>query len=247
MEFWCDRASYMRNVDAQHIWFGVAQARVAETSGFTPFTLNNSILLPCTNPLGRAEDGLFSAFTRYCHTDALVLDLPEAMAHVQESARMRSEMTRSAHVPRVNHFLRDLVQRQFGLFKAFDPAQRLHFLAGVLRDLAGATASDRIAHLREYLSYARADVIDRLQHQLEGAADAPAYWQADARVIVEANTKALLSDAAPRLGDWPEDIDAAGCAKALVSELNGMADALEHWPALWQHAAEQGEKLLSAL
>jgi hypothetical protein len=29
--------------------------------------------------------------------------------------------------------------------------------------------------------------------------------------------------------------------------LNAMADALEHWPAMWQYAAEQGEKLLSAL
>ena len=51
----------------------------------------------------------------------------------------------------------------------------------------------------------------------------------------------------PFLSDWPDDIDDAGCAKMLVGELNGMADALEHWPALWQHAAEQGEKLLSAL
>jgi hypothetical protein len=246
-EFWRDRAGYMRNVEAQQIWFGAAQARVAETTGFTPFTLDNSILLPCTNPTGRGEDSLSSALTRYCHADALVIELPEAVAHVQESARKRSEATRSTYVPRVNHFLRDYVQRQFGLFKAADPGQRLRFLAEVLRDLAGASATDRIAHLREYLSYARADIIDRLQHQLEAASDAPVYWQADARAIVESNAKALLAKAAPRLGDWPEDIDAAGCASALAVELGGFADALEHWPALWQHAAEQGEKLLSAL
>ena len=246
-EFWRDRASYMRNVDAQQIWFGVAQARVAETSGFTPFTLDNSILLPCTNAVGRGEDSLFSALTRYCHADALVLELPDAIAHVQESARKRSETTRNVYVPRVNHFLRDYVQRQFGLFKAADPGQRLRFLAEVLRDLAGATATDRIAHLREYLSYARADVIDRLQHQLEGAADAPIYWQADVRAIAESNAKALLAKAPPRLSDWPEDIDDAGCAGALAGELGSLADALEHWPALWQHAAEQGEKLLGTL
>jgi hypothetical protein len=246
-EFWRERAEYLRNVEAQHIWYGVAQARVLEVSGFTPFAMDNSQLLPCTNPVGRGEDSLHGALMRYCHPDALTLELPEAVGHVQESARKRSDRTMSVYAPRVNYFLRDYVQRQFGLFKAADPGQRLRFLAEVLRDLAGATAADRIAHLREYLSYARADVIDRLQHQLEGAADAPVYWQADVRAIAESNAKALLAKAPPRLADWPEDIDAAGCASALAGELGGLADALEHWPALWQHAAEQGEKLLGTL
>ncbi len=246
-EFWSDRAGYLRNTEAQHVWFGVGQARVSEVTGFTPFTLDNSLMLPCTNGVGRGEDSLWSALTRYVHTDALVLELPQAIAHVQESPRKRADLTRSAYVPRVNHFLRDYVQRQFGLFKAADPAQRLCLFAEVLRDLAGASVSDRVAHLREYLSYGRADVVDRLQHQLEAATDAPIYWQADMRAIVEANAKALLAKAPPRLADWAEDADDSACAQALAAELNGMASALEHWPALWQHAAEQGEKLLSAL
>ncbi len=116
-----------------------------------------------------------------------------------------------------------------------------------MRDLAGASAADRIAHLREYRSYIHADTIDRVQHQMELAEGAPLYWQADARAIVEANAKAMLSSPPPRLMEWPEDIDDAGCAQALVTELDNMATALEHWPALWQNAAEQGEKLLGAL
>jgi hypothetical protein len=67
------------------------------------------------------------------------------------------------------------------------------------------------------------------------------------RSIVQANAKVLLSNASPRLGDWSEDLDDAGCAAALAEELTDMADALEHWPGLWQHAAEQGEKLLTGL
>lgn len=246
-EFWRDRESYLRNTDAQQIWFGVAQARVWDAVGYTPFTLDNSLLLPCTNPVGRGEDSLWSAMARFAHTDALVLELPEGIGHVQEGPRKRADVTRNAFVPNVNHFLRDYVQRQFGLFKAADPGQRLQFLAYVLRDLSGASSVDRIAHLREYLSFIHADIVDRLQHQLEAATEAPIYWQADVRAIVESNAKALLSKAAPRLGDWPEDIDNAGCAKALANELDSMANALEHWPALWQHAAEQGEKLLSTL
>ncbi len=101
--------------------------------------------------------------------------------------------------------------------------------------------------MREYLSYVRADMIDRLQHQLEAAADAPVYWQADARAIVQANARAMLADAPPRLAEWADDLDAAGCARALSTELEGMADFCAQWPALWRHAAEQGEKLLGAL
>jgi hypothetical protein len=245
--FWQDRASYLRNIEAQFVWQGVAQARALEVAGFTPFMLDNSRLLPCTNPVGRGEDSLASALTRYCHPDAVAFEMPEAIGHAQETARKRSDKTQSADVPRVNHFLRDYVQRQFGLFKAADTAQRLGLLANVLRDLAGASSDDRIAHLREYLGYVRANTIDRLQHQLEAATSAPIYWQADVRSIVQANAKVLLSNASPRLGDWSEDLDDPGCAAALAEELTDMADALEHWPGLWQHAAEQGEKLLTGL
>ena len=246
-EFWRERASYLRNAEAQHIWTGVAQAQAKEVTGFTPFTLDNSRMLPCTNPLGRGEDSLWSALTRQTHPDAVVFDMPEGIGHVQESPRARSALTRGTMVPRVNHFLRDYVQRQFGLYKSADPAQRLRLSADVFRDLAGATPNERIANLREYLSYVRADLIDSTQHQIEAATEAPVYWQADARAIVESNAKALLAKSPPRLGEWAEDIDDNGCAAALASEADGMADALETWPMLWRYAAEQGEKLLRTL
>jgi len=244
---WQDRNSYLRNIEAQFIWHGVAQARVSEVGGFTPFALDNSRMLPCTNPIGRGEDSLGSALIHYCHPESVAFEFAEAIGHVQESARVRSDKTRSAFLPRVNHFLRDFVQRQFGLFKAAETPQRLGLLANVLRDLAGATSADRVAHLHEYLGYVRASMIDRLQHQLEAAESAPVYWQADVRSIVQANAKALLSKAPPRLADWAEDLDEAGCAQALAGELTDMADALEHWPGLWQVAAEHGEKLLTGL
>ena len=246
-EFWADRDSYLRNVEAQHLLCGVAQARAWEVAGFSPFTFDNSAFLPCTNPVGRAEDSLGNALTRYCLPESLSLELPTAIGHVQEAARRRSPQTLAASQPRVNDFLRDFVRQQSGLFKTEDPGRRLGFFAEVLRDLAHASERERTEHLREYLSYVRADVIDRLQHQLEAATDAPVYWQADARAIVQANAKMLLAAAPPRLSDWSEDLDAAGCARMFATELNLFADACEHWPALWAHAAEQGEKLLSAL
>ena len=73
------------------------------------------------------------------------------------------------------------------------------------------------------------------------------YWQADIRAIIEANGRALLTRAAPRLGDWDENLDDAGCAEALRREAESMADYSEAWPALWQYAREQGERLLGAV
>jgi hypothetical protein len=244
-ELWQERASYYRNSDAHHVLYAVSKARVLEVPGFTPFALDNSVLLPCTNPVGRAEDSLGSALTRYCLPAAVALELPVAIGHVQESLRARFPITREANAPRVNDFLREFVMRQFGLPAAQDPGQRLGLLAHVMRDLARASVNDRIEHLREYFHFVHADIIDRLQHQLAAATDAPVYWQADVRAIVEANAKRMLAaDAAPRLAEWPHDIDAPGCANALSGELDAMADACEHWPLMWCYAAEQGETLL---
>ncbi len=106
-EFWQDRNQYLRNVEVQHIWYSVTQARVIETGGFTPFSMDNSQLLPCTNSVGRGEDNLHGALIRYCHPNGLTLELPEAVGHVQETARKRSQYTMVARVPVVNNFLRD--------------------------------------------------------------------------------------------------------------------------------------------
>ena len=246
-DMWRDRTSYLSNIEAQYLWFGVKQARAIAVAGFSAFAVDDSRLLPCTNPVGRGEDSLVSALTRFCHPDGVALELPETIGHIQETARKRSNRGQTVHAPAFNQFLYEYVQRQYGQCKAEDPTARMHYMAETFRDFAGASRRDRIVHLREYLSYARADIIDRLQHQLDAAADAPAYWQTDVRAIISRNAKALLAKAPPRLGEWPEDADENQCAEALAGSLVQMADALQHWPAVWQHAAEQGEKLLTGL
>jgi len=220
---------------------------VTTAGTFTPFTLDNTALLPCTNPYGRGEDALFAQVAWLCHPDSLVVELPVAIGHLQESQRKRSELTRSAPPPRFNYFVADFVQRQLNEFLAEDPEQRLGLLADNLRDIAGASDARRVRILREYLNYVRADAIERLQQQFEAGADAPIYWQADVRSIIDANGRALIAKDAPRLGDWPESIDAAGCARELAREFNELADQFDAWPALWSYAREQGDRLLAGV
>jgi hypothetical protein len=136
---------------------------------------------------------------------------------------------------------------QFGLSMAEDVGQRLGYFGAMLRDLGGASASARLAHLREYLNYVRSIAIDGLQQQFEAATDAPVYWQADVRSIIEANGRALMAKAPPRLGDWSEELDDAGCAQALRTETETMANYCDAWPTLWNYARDQGERLLGTV
>jgi hypothetical protein len=246
-ELWSSREDYLRNIEGGSLWYGHRQARVATAGTFTPFTLDARELLPCTNPTGRGEDALFAQVARLCHPDSLVVELPVAIGHLQEGSRRRSELTRQAPPPRFNYFVADFVQRQLNEFLAEDPRQRLGLLAENLRDIAGASASRRLRLLREYLAYVRADTIERLQHQFESASEAPIYWQADVRSIIEANGRALTSRQPPRLGGWPDDLDEQGCAAMLREDVTRLADAYAIWPTVWQHAREQGERLLGAL
>jgi hypothetical protein len=242
--FWKDRESYLRNIEATSIRYGRRKAHVRAMANFTPFAIDNRRLLPCTNPLGRGEDSLFSVLASLCRPESLLLELPVVIGHIQESARKRSHRTTSAPAPRFNYFLGDYLQRQLPEILAEDPADRLQTLAAGLRDVAGASESRRIRLLREYLAYARAEAIERLQQQYESAPNAPIYWQADVRSIIEANGRALTTDAPPRLADWPEDGDAASSARRLGEDTARMAEALEAWPSLWERARQLGERFI---
>jgi len=246
-DFWSERDAYLRNIEAQSVWYGWLRAKPAAVAYFTPFAFDNRQMLPCTNPDGRGEDGLASVASQFCRPGSLVMHLPTAIGHVQEMARKRSEVTMAAHLPRFNHFLRDYIANQLGTAKAADPVRRMGLLASIVDDLAAADVTTMTATLDEYLSFVRADVVERLQNQFEQLTDAPVYWQADVRSIVQNNGNALLKRSAPRLGDWPENADDAACAQAASGELADMALAWRDWPALWNAAREQGDRLSSGL
>lgn len=246
-DLWADREAYLRNVEAQSLWYGWLRPKPATQAYFTPFLFDNRELLPCTNPDGRGEDGLASAATQYCRQGSLVMHLTSVIGHAQEAGRNRSEITMAAHTPRFNHFLRDHVSAQVGTAKASDPARRLRLLGETTEDLAASDDAALESALQEYLGFIRADIVERLQNQFELHGDAPVYWQADVRSIVRNNGNALLKQAAPRLADWPEPFDAKQCIDAARAELLDMAQAWRDWPALWNAAREQGDRLVSGL
>lgn len=242
--FRADRDSYLRNLDADAIEYAPEQMVARDFGLFTPFMLDNSQLLPCTSVHGRGEDGLFGVISHYMHPASLTLHLPITIGHGQESRRGRFERATQALTPGFNRFLRDWIRNQAVPARAADPAARLELLAAQMDDLASAPVSARVEVLEEYLRYVRADLIDQLQQQLLSDPKAPVYWAADLRRIVEANGRALLDGGVPRLDEWPQDIDAAGCAAQLSTQLHALAEAFRQWPLLWRTAAEMGDALL---
>jgi hypothetical protein len=244
--FWLDRASYLRNVHADAIEYAPERTVPRPFGMFTPFLLDNARLLPCTAPTGRGEDGLFGVVGSYLYPDSLALHLPITIGHRQESQRPRFQRARQPLTPGINRFLREWVRNQAQPAQSADPGERLALLAAQLEDIAGSPAGNRIGLLEEYVRYVRADLVERLQQQLLAAPDAPVYWAADVREVVETNARALLASDPPRLDEWPAGIDAAGCAERLRASCLELAAGYRHWPGLWQTAAELGEKLLPA-
>ena len=242
--FWSNRDAYLQNVHADNLVYAPARALVTSFGLFTPFLLDNSRLLPCTAPTGRGEDGLFGAVGSYLYPDSRTLHLPITIGHVQEGRRPRYDRAMRPLTPGINRFLREWVSNNAQPSQSADPADRLTLLAAQLEDLGGASVKARIDILMEYLRYVRADLIERLQQQIGGANDAPVYWAADARRIVEENGKALLTRSPPRLDEWPLDLDEAGCAERLRRACVEMAAAYRQWPALWGAAADLGDRLL---
>lgn len=244
--FWADRDLYLHNIHAETMEFAPSRAIVRRHGLFTPFMLDNSRLLPCTANNGRGEDGLFGISASYLYPESVTLHLPLTIAHVQEGRRGRFDKALRPLTPGVNRFLREWILNQAQPARSADPAERLYFLGAQLEDLAGASVRSRVDVLEEYLRYVRADLIEHLQQQLLSAQQAPVYWVADVRRIVETNGRALLASEPPGLEEWQDDIDAETCAARLREACLQLASAYRVWPALWRAAADVGERLLKA-
>ncbi|MGB8715867.1 MAG: hypothetical protein WCD66_05835 [Rhodanobacteraceae bacterium] len=243
------RDAYLRNLEGDNLWHGGDRARAASQGFMTPFAVDNSVLLPCTRVAGRNEDALFNTLARFCHPHTQAMFLPYSIGHVQEPGRARGKarIGQKAWQVNVNSFAYETLLNHTDRCISDDPAQRMRFAADVFDDIASASEHGRIVHLREYLNYARGDMIAKLQQELVSATDAPVFWQADVRALIEANAKAMADNSAPRLSDWPEHVDAHGCAEGLQQSMAEIALGLRAWPAMWQWAEQQGDRLLDSL
>lgn len=235
-----DPDTYAAWLDNPAVWSGAARHTVSPRGGYTPFAVDNTRLLPCTAPDGRGEDALFANLAQLAYRRDVVVDMPFAIGHLQEGTRSRRNTLAQPERPSVAQCFADLVAPLGDVLVATDPAARLSGAASRLRDLGAADTRALQAYLREYLGHRRSTRIEALQRAHAAAADAPDAWRADLRGQIEANGRSLTQGSVPRLGGWPESVDAEEGSALLRDAANRLAAGLEAWPALWALARDRG-------
>jgi len=244
-QFWSDRERYLRHLDGASVWVGPRRPRVLDQAQHAPFLLDASRIVPPTLPDAARGDLLAGMLTRALWPDSVVLHSACTLGHEGQRAQRKAGSVWQADTPGLASLLTDLLSSRLDDIRAQAPERRLRSVANAIGDLAAASSAKRADMLSEYLAFARSDLVTRLQASFLGADNPPVYWQADARELITVNGRALTSAGPPRLDGWPDSLDtAARCSERFARDLDRFAVALDAWPALWQHAAELGPRLL---
>ncbi len=233
-EFWKSRETYLDNIEASHLMHYSANYEFLALTRFAPSAIDNSSMMPFAVPHGRVEDHFFNALSLFCYPNQVSLHFPVMLGHIQTSIRDRSSSNHIAHTPNFNKFVADYALTMLQSTDAIDASLRLKTLAKYIQGLADSSDKNIHNRLKEYLSQIRSDMVLSMQEQMDKSQDAPVYWQADVREIIEANGKAVLQNDVPLLHGWDKNLDESACVEQTRKELKAVAQAMELWPDLWQ-------------
>ncbi len=232
--FWHTRDSYLEHIEASHLLHYSPDYQTLSLGQFAPSAIDNTTLAPFAMPVDKNEDHFFNGMMLFTYPDQVALHFPWMLGHIQGEKRRRSGMNHIARRPNFNLFVTDYLLSKSEQCEASSPAQRITMAAENLRSLADADFRVLSNRLQEYMIHVRANIVSSLQEQLAQSPDAPIYWQADVRELIEANGKALASNEPPVFRGWPEDLDLGGCARRARHELKAIAQGLAVWPRLWE-------------
>lgn len=244
--FWSSRESYLRLFEGDHVCHGISRARVSLTSIYQPSAVDLSVLSGFALPNAGPRVGpSFGVLTRFFDPESVVFHTTTAVGNQWQPALKRSEAARRPFTPNSAAFFTDHLQARAGECRASAAGDRALYLAALMDDFAASASDSLQSELATYLSYKRADLVADLQRRLEGAGkQAPIYWEADLREIIQATSKELTRNSVPRLAEWPESLDAAGAAERLRSETRQLAAAVRAWPSAFELAPRFAEALI---
>ncbi len=232
--FWQTRDIYLDNIEASHLMHYSPDYQALSLGQFAPSAIDNTELTPFSMPIDKNEDHFFNGMMLYCYPDQVALHFPWMLGHVQSEKRRRSGMNHIARRPNFNLFVTDYLLSKSDHCEARSPQLRLDVAAGNLSSLADADFRTLANRLQEYMIHVRANIVSSLQQQLAQSPDAPIYWQADVRELIEANGKAIASNEPPVFRGWPDTLDLAGCVARAREELSDIARATRAWPEIWE-------------
>lgn len=231
--FWQDRETYLDNIEASHLLHYSPNFQALSCSNFAPSSLDNSTLTPFVMPINKNEDHFFNCMMMGIYPNQVSLHFPFMMGHIQTSTRDRSSFNHIARRPNFNNFVADYVFSILGKIHTLDASSRYDNIRAAIDDLRTSTDQDLANRLREYMTKTRSNLVLSLQNILDEVPDAPIYWQADVREIIQANGKAIKSNQAPVLTDWDETMDTDACVAKARHDLQEIVEAMAVWPKLW--------------
>lgn len=229
------QADYPQARQGRGLLHGMSQARLLHGLAFAPALHWVDPACGFDGPLAANGHLLRGAFGQLLDGGSCQLHLPWCLPRGDRSAMDRVAAGRAVHWPDLNRLLADWALSEGSRCQAEGPQQRARWWAAQLRDLAAAPAASLRERLSAYASQAQAQLIGALQFQLESTDSVPTVWRDDIVAIVEAQAKALLGNAAPRLDGYGED----DAVSRFASELRQTADCSEQWPVWLQRAAER--------
>ncbi len=155
------------------------------------------------------------------------------MGHIQTSKRERSGFNHIARRPNFNNFVADYVFSILNNIYTNDVNIRYASIKASIDDLRSSSDQSLMNRLNEYMTKTRSNLVHSLQEIYDEVPNAPIYWQADVREIIQANGKAVKTNQAPVLTDWDESMDAQACVAKARHDLKEIVSAMEVWPKLW--------------
>jgi hypothetical protein len=232
--FWETREVYLDNIEASNLMHYSNEYEFLSMARFLPSAIDNSTLTPFAMPSDSLEDYFFNAVSLYCYPNQISMQCPFMLGHIQSERKDRSAMNHLARTPNFNKFIADYALTLVSSTDAQDPAIRMKTLSDYILGLSDSSDVNIHNRLKEYLSQIRSDMVLSMQTQMANSPDAPVYWQADVREIVEANGKALIQNKPPILDGWDKSMDRQDCVETARHELNRVAQAMSLWPQLWE-------------
>ena len=233
-EFWKTREIYLDNIEASNLMHYTENYEILSITKFSPSAIDNSTLCPFTIPVNRVEDHFFNSVSLFCYPNQISLHYPFMMGHIQTSKRDRSSTNHIAMRPNFNKFVADYALTLIETTDAISPRLRMKTLSNYLFGLADSSSTKIHNRLKEYLTQIRSDMVVSMQYQLKESPDAPVYWQADVRELIESNGKAVLKNEAALLEGWGGDLTIEECVEKARIELTEVAEAMEIWPDIWE-------------
>ncbi|MGJ8662906.1 MAG: hypothetical protein ACSHWU_04605 [Marinicella sp.] len=231
--FWQDRETYLDNIEASHLLHYSPNFQALACSNFAPSCLDNSTLTPFVMPINKNEDHFFNCMMMGCYPNQVSLHFPFMMGHIQTSKRERSGFNHIARRPNFNNFVADYVFSILNNIYTNDVNIRYASIKASIDDLRSSSDQSLMNRLNEYMTKTRSNLVHSLQEIYDEVPNAPIYWQADVREIIQANGKAVKTNQAPVLTDWDESMDAQACVAKARHDLKEIVSAMEVWPKLW--------------